>query len=238
MQKHKLFNNKSYPTLILALTLFLSACDNTVFQSGIDQGKIEYDITYPNIPEDNVMLDLMPKTMLTTFVDNNFRSDVVAGMGIFKTSIISMADQDKLVHSIKMLKTKYASELTEADWERFNPEFNKIEVSLLNETKEIAGYLCKSADIKVLGDSVWTYKAFYTEEINIENPNSRTIFKNIKGVLMEYEIVNNNILMRFSATKVIQEDIDISAVELEDDYEMVDPMKLKSEIDKLFSNIM
>lgn len=238
MQRQQLFKESSYLLTMLAIALFFSACDNIAFQNGIDEGKIEYDITYPNIPEDNVMLDLMPKNMRTTFVDNNYRSDIIAGMGIFKTSIIASAGEDKLVHSIKMLKTKYASELTSDDFKKFSPKFNQIEVKLNDETKEIAGYHCKAADIKVLGDSTWTFKVFYTDEIKIKNSNIHTPFKDINGVLMEYQLLSNNIVMHFTATKVIQEEIDISEVKLEDGYEMVEPMKLKSEIEKLFANIM
>tara|TARA_B110000503_G_C7066827_1_gene379140 strand:- start:169 stop:885 length:717 start_codon:yes stop_codon:yes gene_type:complete len=238
MRKQKLFKVKSYLAIIVILALFLSACDNISFQNGITEGKIEYDISYPNIAEDNFMLDLMPKNMRTTFVKNNYRSDIIAGMGIFKTSIICTEGNDKLIHSIKMMRTKYASELSEEDFKKFNPAFNNVEVSLTDETKEIAGYQCKSADVKVLGDSAWTLKVFYTNEINIKNANSHTPFKTIKGVLMEYELLSNNILMRFTATEVIQEEVDPSVIALEADYKMVEPMKLKKEIEKLFANII
>jgi GLPGLI family protein len=238
MRKRLLFNNRSYLALIAALTLFISSCDNIIFKSGVDEGVIEYDISYPTIAEDNFMLDLMPKSMKTTFVNNNYRSDIVAGMGIFKTSIIAINGNDKLVHSIKMLKTKYASELTDEDFKSFNPAFNKVEVKLSDEVKQIAGYNCKSADITVVGDSVWTFKVFYTTEIKIKNANGHTPFKAIDGVLMEYELFSNNILMKFTATEVVQEKVNLSDIELEDDYEMVEPLKLKTEIQKLFANIM
>ncbi|MDB4061587.1 hypothetical protein N8371_09640 [Vicingaceae bacterium] len=238
MRKQELFKIKSYLTFPVLLALFFSACDNISFQEGITEGKIEYDVSYPNISEDNFMLDLLPKNMTTTFVDNSYRSDVVAGMGIFKTSIICNAEKEKLIHSIKMLQTKYASELSKEDFKKFNPAFNEVEVTFTDESKDIAGYNCKSADAKVLGDSVWTFKVFYTDEINIENVNAYTPFKPIKGVLMEYELLSNNVLMKFTATKVIQEDIDVSVLSLEEDYEMVEPNKLKMEIEKLFANII
>lgn len=112
-------------TIALSILLFFaSACENISFQSGIDEGKIEYEISYPEIYPDNFMLELLPKIMETTFVENNYRSDIIAGMGIFKTSIIFNHENDKIVHSIKMLKTKYASELTDADFASFNPKFN------------------------------------------------------------------------------------------------------------------
>lgn len=113
-----------------------------------------------------------------------------------------------------------------------------MEVKFTDETKEIAGYNCKSAEVKVLGDSVWTFNVFYTDEINIKNVNGHTPFKPIKGVLMEYQLLSNNVLMKFTATKVIQEDIDASVLALDEDYEMVEPKKLKLEIEKLFANII
>ena len=137
-----------------------------------------------------------------------------------------------------MLRTKYASELTKEDFKKFNPAFNEVEVKFTDETKEIAGYNCKSAEVKVIGDSVWTFNVFYTDEINIKNVNGHTPFKPIKGVLMEYQLLSNNVLMKFTATKVIQEDIDASVLALDEDYEMVEPKKLKLEIEKLFANII
>lgn len=198
---------------------------------------IEYDISYPNVPEDNAMLDLMPNKMRTTFVDNNYRSDIIAGMGIFKTSIIYKEGNDKLLHSIKMLRTKYASELTENDFLKFNPEFTSIEISFNDEIKEIAGYQCKGTDIVVQGDSMWSFKVFYTDEIVINNANSHTPLKEIAGVLMEYQMISNNTLMQFTATKVLEEDVELTDIDLEDGYEMIDPMQLKAEIEQLFSNI-
>ena len=238
MRKQELFKTRSHLTLFVLFVLLFSACDNISFQDGITEGKIEYDISYPNIAEDNFMLDLMPKNMSTTFVDNSYRSDIIAGMGIFKTSIICNEGNEKLIHSIKMLRTKYASELTKEDFKKFNPAFNEVEVKFTDETKEIAGYNCKSAEVKVLGDSVWTFNVFYTDEINIKNVNGHTPFKPIKGVLMEYQLLSNNVLMKFTTTKVIQEDIDASVLALDEDYEMVEPKKLKLEIEKLFANII
>ena len=238
MHPLKLLLKSRFTLILLASTLSFYSCENHVFHKGINEGKIEYDISYPNVPEDNVMLELMPKTMRTTFVDNNYRSDIIAGMGIFKTSIICKEGSEKLLHSIKMLRTKYACELTEDDFLKFSPEFTSIEVSFNDEIKEIAGYKCKGADIVVQGDSIWGFKIFYTDEIVIKNANSHTPFKEIGGVLMEYQLMSNSILMHFTATKVLQEDVELSDINLEEGYEMIEPMKLKAEIEKLFSNIM
>lgn len=238
MQNQPLFFKLRFLLFLLPSIFFFQSCENISFQNGIKEGKIEYNISYPRISEDNVMLDMMPKKMRTTFSKNSYRSDIMAGMGLFKTSIICKEGDSTLIHSIKMLKDKYASKVSEADFDKLNPSFNNVKVKLNDEKKEIAGYHCKGADISILGDSTWGFKLFYTNEIKIKNANGHTPFKLIDGVLMEYELVTNNVHMRFEATKVIQEDIDPALIDLEDDYKMIPAAELQSEIDKLFSNIM
>ncbi|MBL4706843.1 MAG: DUF4412 domain-containing protein [Flavobacteriales bacterium] len=217
--------------------LLLYSCEDFSFHNGIKEGRIEYSISYPDIPEDSYILDLMPKTMKTTFSNNNYRNDIIAGMGLFKTSIICHNNSDELIHSVKMLNKKYASKLTSEDLDKFNPEFNNIEIKLTDKKKEIAGYHCKNANITVIGDSTWTFELYYTEEIIIKNANIHTPFKSIKGVLMEYELTSYDMHMHFIVEKVIQEEVDLAKIELEDGYEMIAPSALKEQIESIFSKV-
>lgn len=229
---------RSWSTMIVVFfTLSFVSCEDFSFRNGINQGKIEYDITYPNIPEDSYLLDLMPKKMETTFKNNNFRNDIVAGMGMFKTSVICGAGQNTITHSIKILAKKYASTLTPDQVSALNPDFQNIEITLTEEEKEIAGYHCKSARVDVLGDSTWSFTLFYTDEIRIKDANIHTPFKEIDGVLLEYDIYSYNTHMHFSANKVIQSEVQKEDVTLENGYEIVEVEKIKSEIEGMFEKI-
>lgn len=182
------------------------------------------------------MLDLMPKKMETSFYKGSFRSDIVAGMGLFKTSIISKKGSDKLLHSVKMLNKKYASSLSLEQIRELNPDFKDIEINLTDEKKDIAGYSCQSADVKVIGDSSWHFKIYYTNEISIEESNKHTPFKSISGVLMQYEILSYDTHMLFTAKKVLPLEDSID-VKIEDDYEQVSPERLKEEIEGIFATV-
>lgn len=216
---------------------FLSSCDSLSFRNGIREGQIKYDISYPNIPSDSYVLDLMPKSMTTTFANNEYRTDIIAGMGLFKTSIISNSDSEKLLHTVKVLTTKYASYFSEEELRKINPDFKELEVALNNKTKTIAGYNCKGADITVYGDSTWTFELYYTEEIKIKEVNNHTPFKEIKGVLMEYEITSYDTHMHFVAQEVLDIEVTDEELELEEGYEMVSPEKLKTEIETVFAKV-
>ena len=220
----------------LCIALLVFSCNDSLFDTGTDKGVIEYTISYPSIPEDNYMLDLMPKKMITTFHEGSFRSDIVAGMGLFQTSIISEKGSDKLVHSVKMLNKKYASTLDIEDINELTPKFKNIQISPLDEKKEIAGYLCNAADVKVIEDTTWQFKIYYTNEINIKESNKHTPYKSISGVLMQYEILSYDTHMLFKAKKVLPLEDSIE-IKLEDDYEQVSPKRLKKEVEAIFAAV-
>lgn len=216
--------------------MFVS-CETISFGNKINTGTISYEISYPDIPENSYMLDLYPSEMQTMFKNGKYRTDIIAGMGLFKTSIIFDEDEDYLVHSAKMLTKKMASELTYSQVRSFNPDFNNLDIEFLEETKEIAGYECKSALAKSLQDEGWYFKVYYTEKFGVEDPNRHGPFKDIKGVLMEYEILSYDTRMHFIATKVTTDEFEETELALEDDYKMVEPDILKKEIESIFKSV-
>lgn len=68
------------------------------------------------------------------------------------------------------------------------------------ETKQIAGFLCKRA-LVTLPSSGDTFSIYYTNEITLRHPNATNPYKEIKGVLMEFELQLLHLKMRFVADK-------------------------------------
>ena len=118
---------------LICLLLLIQACDEGIFESGIEEGKIEYTISYPDIPSDSYMQDFLPKKAETYFNKYGYRTDIIAAMGLFKTSIIK--DKENLIHSVKVLNKKLASELSEQDISLLNPEFQDITIKKMLEFK-------------------------------------------------------------------------------------------------------
>lgn len=224
-------------SLIFLLTALFSSCEGDFIGSKIDEGVIHYRIEYPSIPEDNYMLDLMPKEMTTSFSDGDFRSDISAGMGLFRTSIIFNQDQKGLVHSLKLLNKKYASSLTSSEIAIVNPHFKEISVTKTGKKKEVAGLECKEMLVEMKGDSLWQFKLYYTDKIKIEHPNRFTPFESIEGVLMEYEMINYDTHMRFIAERIETKEVDQESLKLENDYEMVSANKINDEIKAIFAKV-
>lgn len=221
-------------TCFACVILFLNSCSNP-FSDKLSEGTIHYTIDYPLVPEDNIMLDLMPKKMETSFEDNNYKTDIIAGMGLFKTSIIAKVGQENITHSVKMLNKKFASTLNHNDIEKINPELYGTEFKETGEKKIIAGYKCK--EVIVLKDNVEKFKLYYTEEIEIENPNKSAPFERIPGVLMEYEMVNYDIHMHFIADEVFKKEITKEDLDIGEGYEMVSSDRLSKEMQSIFDKV-
>lgn len=236
----KLLNQIAFRLLVftsLGMFIIHFSCDSKLLKKGIKEGAIEYSITYPSIPEDNYLIDVMPKQMEMTFKNGVYRSDIVAGMGLFKTSIISNKEGEMLTHSLKLLNKKYASTIGNEDILAVSPFYKNISFEFTDSTKEIAGFHCKEVIAQIEGDSSWGFSIFYTDEIAIENPNRLTPFEPIKGVLMEYDLYNYNTHMHFEAQKVIEKKVNQSHIDLEDGYVIISPTELKSEIESIFAKI-
>jgi len=78
-----------------------------------------------------------------------------------------------------------------------------LRIEKLEETKKILGYTCKKAIIKSSALSE-PFAVYYTNEIGIDNPNINNPFREIDGVLLEFQVKLNNINMKFIATEISQ----------------------------------
>lgn len=221
----------------LILSFIAASCDSGIFESGLDEGIIEYRIEYPYLEDDHIMMDLLPKKMEMTFKDGEYRNEISAGMGLFKTSIIKEKENQKLIHTIKLLNKKMASELDAQDAKRLNIEFDHLSFQPTGGKKEIAGYSCQEVLATVNGDSIWEFKLYFTDEIDIPNSNYLNPFQEIEGVLMQYEMINHDLHMLFTAESVHKKEVKREDILLADDYLIVTPTNLENELDAIFDKV-
>ncbi|HET6245873.1 MAG: hypothetical protein H0V01_12460 [Bacteroidetes bacterium] len=225
-------NQAKFLLLPLFLFCFFTSCRQLTDEKYISEGIIEYDISYPETAEDNVMIALMPKTMLLKFKNDKVAFEFTGGMGLFKATFVSDLQNQKLLHLVKILNKKYALTYNAAEIHDID-EMPGININFTGEKKTIAGYETKRSLITFKDDENTSYDIYFTEDINLKTPNWSTPYKEINGVLMEYQLKRYNVVMRFTATSVKKADIDDSDFEKPDDYKII----TKEEMDQLFLNL-
>jgi len=229
--------NKWPIAFTIASLLLIASCTEGIFKSGLKEGVIEYEVSYPDLADDHTMMDLLPKKMQCHFKEGEFRNEITAGMGLFRSAIVYQAKEKHLYHTVKLLNTKIYAEMGKEDIQALNQGFQDLEFSESGERKTIAGYNCKEVQVEVPGDSSWTFALYYTEEIDIPNFNYRNPFEGLDGVLMEYDLLSNDLHMHFQAVKVLAKEVDEEDIRVSDEYKEVSSAELRAQLESIFNKV-
>lgn len=227
---------KNYILFLFAIVL-LGACNSGFFSSKISEGVVEYTVSYPNIDPDNILSNVLPEKMIFTFKDNRFNSEMSAGMGMFKTNFIVNSDDYQLIHLVKLMNDKYATKMDQEIINQMNKAFENAEIIDTKETKTIAGHLCKKALVVFEELDFPEAYVYYTEDIKFKDPNWTLPYKKIPGVMLEYEIEQYDIRMKFTATKVVKASVDDSVFEMPEDYSLIPHKEVEREVNALFESL-
>lgn len=188
---------------LLAFSFFLFTFSISYAGSKPFEGVITFSISYPDSDFDAQTLSVLPKTATMIIKDNMFKMNMNIPGGK-QSNVFDLKDKSGYV-LLDMMGQKLA---IRTDAQAYKDESSNIEteVTFSDETKEIAGYECKKAIIKVTdkesGEN-YSMNVFYTDEIEMPYTNSsKPIFEDIPGVLFEFDIHNKQINLSFSAISV------------------------------------
>ena len=203
----------------LYLLIFLFACSATkkTNASIIMSGKVEYAIKLiPN--EDMAGMESGFGNQATLYFNQHYtrieKNNNTLGEEFYLTNI---ATGDG-VNYIKVKNKKFALKAPK----EIQPSFTKFEYT--NETKKIAGYLCKKAIGKLNDKSVPIY---YTTEIGINNLPYTTEFQ---GFALEYELPMQFGTIYYKAEKVFPGKVEANLLTPPTDYKFVNPLELQKEL--------
>lgn len=193
---------------VLFISTFLFSLSSPSFE-----GTIDYKISYKNLPEEMGMYKAMLPRKSRVIIKNDW-SKIQQNMGVLmKMDIIFNSKTNTSVMLINAMGKKIAVET--------NDTTEKIDPSLFTLTKKedikiIAGYKCKK---NILTDTANnSYTLWITDKIpSYKNQNLPDI--DLGGFPMEYNIENNGMSVRMTASKVTEKEISDEEFTIPADYE-------------------
>lgn len=205
---------------LLLLAAILHGCgEDAAFEKHITEGIIEYDVTYPELEEDNLMLEMLPDEMIMTFKEDKFKSELKTGAGIVEMSLIADGEKRQLNNMVKLFSDRYVLKLNESETQEFVDVLPPFRMEFLDGTDTIADALCKRILIDFGQAKTESYIFAFTDEIALKSPNWCTPYRDIEGVLLDYRIDNYGMVMRLKARKIIPKDIPDEAFVVDDRYQ-------------------
>lgn len=221
--------------LLIALVLAFSAysCKERGAKH-INQGEIHYTIEYKGVINP-IHKEFMPKNLVVSFKDDKILFEILSPFG--NSGITNLTNPKKDIFdtyiSLFTIKQFYSSDRGE-----MHPGFDKMkgmEIKKTPKTTVICGFNCKNAEVTFPFDRKRIFNVWYTDEIDVENPNASTPFRDINGVLMNFFFFIGPAEMHFSAENVYKIEVQDREFERRERYVRVSREDITRFINKMIT---
>jgi GLPGLI family protein len=213
-------------SILSFILLFLISA--SLFAGKPFEGVITYKISYPDNKYSEAQLNLFPKVMTVSIKGSKARTEVNIGGGA-TVEILDCAAKTKIT-LIDMMGQKFAIKQTAEEIEKDNAQLQKGTVNITNETKNIAGYNCKKANVTTEEDGIkTTFEAWFTDEIGGKDANfDKPVYQEIPGVMLEFVLTTPQINMKLDASSIEKKAVSSKDFEIPADYTLTTQEELKS----------
>lgn len=221
-----------YKFLIISGLSFplLSGCSGTLLDRKVAEGVIEYALSFPDYDPNGIMAGMLPERTTLSFANDKQVAELSAGMGIFRTVMVADGTQKAMDYHLSMMSKKMVAHLQSRDLGMFTEETGTPTIIFTQDQDTIAGYPCKRAiaifdRIEHAETELW-----YTDGIQLQDPNWFGPFAEIPGVLLRYDVVQYGMRMRLDAISVQASEVDPTKFSVKDDFDQVQPEVLHHEL--------
>lgn len=231
----KLASNKTL-LLVLLLPLLYSSCKEGLISKNFDEGYIEYSIVY----DDSILApkfnpSMRPDKMVIKFKNNNTINKIEGLSGAFSFAFIQNKEDQNSYLLMKLLNKKlyYKEPLLPNSYPFVYREMPAISITKTNKTEKVLGYQCKVA-VATFADTLHKpFNVYYTNEINIANPNANTPFEEIDGVMIKFTSIMFGHKMIIQANSIRKSKVSNEEFQIPTEYEQIDMDVVKDVIELL-----
>ena len=179
---------------ILLYSFIISSNAQTNFE-----GVVIYDINYIQVPAElEQYRSMLPTTMKIYVKGSKSRLEQELGGGNSQVIISDLEKSEGMV-AMNMMGQKILIRINPEQFKQSMEDQKNVEIEYIDESLQIAGYECKKAIIQQEENKI---VAFYTDEL----PNSSMKqFANLKGMPLQYEIIQNGMTLKLIASSVSKE---------------------------------
>tara|TARA_B110000046_G_C13011639_1_gene406918 strand:- start:1027 stop:1707 length:681 start_codon:yes stop_codon:yes gene_type:complete len=188
--------------LFAPLLLLVTSCKPDKLQ----EGEIEYAITYPNSEISGFMQAILPETMTITFKGTKMKTTIARGE-IFTTEIIS-DEADRLIE----MRLDFGASLLYANCNEnevqelisSQPEYK---VKALGASDSLAGMYSTSYSIEGANDTITRSDAWFTEDLIMTDAYWFTPYADTKGTPVIYDAERYGMMMHIEAVKITKREV-------------------------------
>jgi hypothetical protein len=178
--------------------------------------------------------EILPKNLIVSFKNDKILFEMISSFG--NSGILNLANPDEgiLDTYLSLFTLKYFYQVEPGEQFPGFEAMNGMSITKTPKTSVICGFNCKNAEITFPYAKDKVYEIWYTNEINIKNPNAATPYSQIDGVLMSFFFVIGSSELHFEAETVYKKEIPDEEFERRGKFTRVS----REEIDKFISKMI
>jgi len=227
--------NQVYIIVTVLLLILVSSCGDTNDRD-FREGEIHYSITYLESNLGKIPVELLPKEMTMKFRNDAVMTEIDGIFGYFNISNVTNSKNSDNITYLKVMNKKFYFEGKPGE---IAPGFRlmaNMDIEFVDGGKEICGFSCEQAMIRLpeIGDD--PIPVFFTREIGVRDPNSATPYKEIDGVLLEFYLTLSNLKMKLIAENVYSKPVSDKKFDRPPDYLRISKPIMESILDSLMVN--
>lgn len=215
---------------VFILLIVLSSCK----ENKIEQGEIEYKITYPYNPNVTGFMEMMlPKELNVKFKGTKMIATIKRGK-IFTTQIFSDESTQELEMRLSFGSDVINTFLSPDDVDLFLKTQPNYSLSKPQKADSLVGCSSVKYSIDCSNDTIPPFDCYFTEDFTIQDAAWFTALKGAKGMPLVYLIDRFGIIMKVEATKFSPKEIKDQEFEPTEKYETVSFKKYDKKLNDLF----
>ncbi len=225
--------------LLLPLSFLAIGCghiNNKAANSEIYSGTITYRITYPPSVNANPMSFLFPSEMKTAFEGTRQKSEFKNKLNLYKLEFIFGNQPDSTFALLKLLEKRMFVPTSSDSFVLPFLSFSHDKLSFVDDSvRNIAGFDCKKVVCSTGRNDVQELTIWYTDQLGVEHPNRNTPFSEIPGIMLEFEVLYQGMLLHLEAISVVNEPHPGEIFDIPANYEVSSIGEIQTLIDSVIS---
>lgn len=223
---------KLIPTLLI-ISIFAISCG----KEKIQQGEIEYEITYPYSELNGIMDVMLPKKMTAIFKGDKMIASIEKSK-IFRTDIVSEGSTKKLIMRLDFGSENIEANFTPEDIKSLQSSQRNYEVGSPIKTDTIAGLEANFYSVKSDNESIGQFNCAFSTGLSVEDTDWFTSYNGATGIPLIYVVERYGIIMHLRATGFKSREVSDSEFETKLPFKQVKYKNYEKKVTELFELII
>ena len=200
----------------------------------INEGEIHYNIEYGDNLS-GVPREILPKNLVAHFKENKILFEILSVFGNLGITFLSNPKDEIYDTYFNFFTIKYYYEASKFELFPGFDAMEGIEIKKTNRTMVISEFNCKHAEVTLPFDRNKIIDIWYTDEIDIKDPNNATPFEEIDGVLLDFFFYIGETKIHFKVENVYSKTINDKVFARRSNYQKATKEEINSLIYKTVS---